>query len=83
MQKTQLAMYIEHQNDLIKSHENKIIAVKDGECLGSFDSLVDASRKMMDLGLKAGEYLIIRCTPGDSEYTAFFANFWQSQGAHA
>ena len=74
MGKSQLEMYKERQIELVKEFNNEIIAVKDGECLGKFNSLVEAYRAMDNSGYKEGEYIIIKCTPDDSEYTAFFAN---------
>jgi hypothetical protein len=74
MKKSQLDMYKENQNEIVNQYQGKIIAVKDGYCIQAFDSLVEASRAMKDKGFTEGDYLIIKCTPGNSEYSAFFAN---------
>lgn len=76
MPKSQLDYYKEVQDDLVKLYNDRIIAVKDGKCIGDYQTRVDALRDMDKRGFKNGTYLIIRCTQGDSEYTAFFANNW-------
>jgi hypothetical protein len=69
-------MYKARQAEIIKEYNGKIIAVKDGECLGAFGTLVEAYREMVAKNYAEGEYIIIKCTPGDSEYAAFFANWF-------
>jgi hypothetical protein len=81
--KSQLDMYKERQAELLKDYDGKIIALKDGECLGAFDSKLDAYRAMVAEGLKEGEYMIILCAEGDSEYTSYFANWFFGQPVHA
>ena len=76
MEKSQLDFYKEVQSELLKNYANQIIAVKDGVCLGSYKTRVDALRDMESRGFKNGTYLIILCTPGEKEYTTFFANSW-------
>ena len=76
MPKSQLEMYIERQEQLLKDFEGKVIAVKDGQCLGAFESKIDSDRGMVAKGYKEGEYVIVQCTPGDSGYTSYFANWF-------
>jgi len=78
---SQLEMYQARQNEIVKEYNGEIIAIKDGEVQGKFDSLVEAYRAMLAKGYSEGEYMIIRCTPGDSEYTAWFANWHVFAGA--
>lgn len=74
MSKEQLDMYIEKQEELLERFNGKIIAVSNGECIGAYDSLVDAYRDMVARNLQEGDYIILRCTPGPSAYTSYFAN---------
>jgi len=74
MKKSQLEMYKECQSDLLRKYNGKIIAVKDGECLGDFQTKIDALREMSKK-YHQGEFLIIRCTPGEREYTGYFSPF--------
>ena len=68
---SQLEMYQARQNEIVKEHNGKIIAVKDGEVQGVFDSKVEALRLMQEK-YAPGTFMIIRCTPDDEEYTAVF-----------
>ena len=74
MNKSQLDMYKENQEALLKEYKGKIVVIKDGECIQSFDNFVEAFRMAQSKGYKEGEYLIVECSPGNSAYTAFFAN---------
>ena len=69
---TQLEMYIERQNALVAEYNDKIIALKDGEVLGVYPTKTDALEDMQRRRLAPGEFMIIKCTPGDEEYTARF-----------
>lgn len=75
MNKSQLEIYQEKQCELVKDFNGDIIAVKDGVCLGKFDTFVEALRSMKNKGYTEGDYMIIKCTPDNTEYTAFFANY--------
>lgn len=80
MQLSNLEEYKRQQNDLVKKYDGQIIAFKDGEVLGTFPTKVDALAEMKKQH-PAGTYLIIKCTPGDEEYTrrfrsrAYFTSF--------
>lgn len=64
-------MYVERQNELLQQWSGKIIAVKDGVCLGDYPTKLDAVRAMQKRGLKNREFLVILCSPGNSEYTTY------------
>lgn len=68
---SQLKLYARNQDELVKRHNGKIIAVKDGECLGEFNSKTEALDFMLQEHLP-GTFIIIKCTPGDEEYTRRF-----------
>ena len=76
MKKSQLEMYKESQPELLKKYNGKIIAVTNGKAIGAYPTILGAYRELEERGYEEGEYIIIKCTPGDSEYSAFFAN-WQ------
>ena len=69
---TQLDMYIERQGLLVAEYNGKIIALKDGEVLGAYPTKTDALEDMQRRGLAPGGFMIVKCTPGDEEYTARF-----------
>ncbi|MCL2103226.1 MAG: hypothetical protein FWH25_04215 [Syntrophorhabdaceae bacterium] len=69
---SQLEMYIERQHSLVAEYNGKIIALKNGEVLGEYPTKTDALEDMRCKRLAPGEFMIIKCTPGDEEYTARF-----------
>ena len=69
--KSQLDYYKECQQELLKRHEGKIIALVDGMVLGEFSTKTDALEKISKEHAP-GTYLIIKCTQGDEEYTRRF-----------
>lgn len=69
--KTQLDMYRERQDDLVKKYNGKIIAVKDGDVLGVFPTKTMAF-DAVSAKHAPGTFIIIKCTPGDKEYTRRF-----------
>lgn len=83
MSKSQLEMYIENQENLLKEHNGQIIAVQDGKFLGSYSDELTAYRDMVKRGIKDGNYMIVECTPGNSAYTSFWANLYVPGGANA
>lgn len=76
MGKSQLSMYIENQDKLLEEHNGQIIAVQDGNFLGDYPDELAAYRDMVKRGIKQGDFLIVRCTPGNEGYTSYFANWF-------
>ena len=68
-----LEQYKQCQQELVKKHNGKIIAFKDGEVLGEFPTKTHALEYMTGR-FEPGTFLIIKCTPGDEEYTRRFRN---------
>lgn len=83
MPKSQLDMYIENQDALLKEHDGQIIAVQDGKFLGEYPDKLTAYRDMKARGLEDGQFMIVKCTPGNSAYTAHFANWYVFRGMTA
>lgn len=69
--RSELDLYIEHQPELVAKYNGKIIALHHGEVEGVFDSKLDAL-EAMKRKYAPGDFMIIKCTPGDSEYTLRF-----------
>ena len=65
---TQLDMYKTRQAEIVRQYDGKIIAVKDGEVQGVYPSKTEALDAMCER-FAPGSFLIIKCTPGDEEYT--------------
>lgn len=66
---SELDFYRRNQAELVKRHMGKILALRGGEVIGVYDGKVDALRDMKARNLEPGSFLIIKCTPGDAEYT--------------
>jgi hypothetical protein len=64
---TQLDMYIAHQKEFVREYNGKIIALKDGEVQGAYPTITEALEDMASQ-FAPGEFMIIKCTPGDEEY---------------
>jgi hypothetical protein len=68
---SQLEQYQHNQKDIVKKHNGKIIAVKDGNVLGEFPTKTDALKTMLKK-YEPGTFLILKCSPGEEEYTRRF-----------
>lgn len=69
---SELDLYRRHQADLVRRYDGKILALRQGKVEGVYDSKVDALRDMKARAFAPGTFLIVRCTPGDGEYTRRF-----------
>ncbi len=61
--------YLENQEALVEKYNGKVIVVKDGKVLGSYDSHYEAiveTQKVYELGT----FLVQLVTPGKDAYTA-------------
>lgn len=65
---SELELYIRNQPELVAKYEGKVLGLHRGEVQGVFDSKLDALNAMLDK-YKPGDFLVIKCTRGDSEYT--------------
>jgi hypothetical protein len=69
---TQLDNYIEKQEELVKKYNGKIIALKDGEVKGVYETMTEGLRAMIPAGYEPGSFFVRLCTPGDEQYTAYY-----------
>lgn len=67
----ELDLYIQNQPELLKKYNGAIIALHHGEVQGVYPSKLDALNAMMER-YKPGDFIVIKCTPGDSEYTRWY-----------
>lgn len=68
---SELELYIQNQPELVKKYNGQIIALHHGQVEGVFDSKLEAL-DAMDAKYAPGDFLIIKCAPGDKEYTRRF-----------
>lgn len=78
---SELELYIQNQPELVKKYNGQIIALHHGRVEGVFDTKLRAW-KAMKSKYAPGDYLIIKCTPGDGEYTYRFRPRLFRQNSH-
>lgn len=67
---SELELYIQNQPELVKKYNGQIIALHHGEVDGVFKSKLDAFNAMK-AKYAPGDFMIIKCTPGNKEYTTY------------
>lgn len=65
----ELTYFIENQNELVRKHEGKILAIKGEEIVGVYNTPLDAYLKTQENN-QIGEVMIQPCQQGASAYTA-------------
>lgn len=65
---SELELYIQNQPELVKKYNGQIIALHHGRVEGVFDTKLDALT-VMKAKYAPGDFMIIKCTPGNKEYT--------------
>lgn len=68
---TQLEMYMRNQEKIVNDYNGKIISVKDGVVIGAYGSKTEALEKSLKI-YAPGEFIVVKCSPGDEEYTRRF-----------
>ena len=63
--------YIANQEDLVARFNGRVIAVKNGEVLGDYDTYLDALRETAK-NHEEGTFLLQKVSPGEQDYTATF-----------
>lgn len=68
MLKKEFQYYLDHQEELLKTYNGKIIVIVNDQVIGAYnnkkDAYLDSIKKY-----KPGTFLIIECTPGADSYT--------------
>ena len=65
---TELKYYIDNQDEIVKSHNGKVVVIKDNKVVGAYDSREQAYFESIEK-YKLGTFLLQLCTPGDEAYT--------------
>lgn len=66
--KKQFDFYLENQESLVGKYLNKVLLIHGGEVVKVFDNKTEAYSYGRD-NFVPGTFLIIKCTPGEQEYT--------------
>lgn len=69
--KEDFQFYLKNQEQLVKEHNGKVLAIKDGQLLGVYDTELQA---LTETGKKyeKGTFLIQRCSPGENNTKQVF-----------
>ena len=63
--------YIEHQNELVKKHNGRVIVIKDCKVIGDYDNDMEAITETSKIH-ELGTFLVKKCEPGEESYTEVF-----------
>ena len=71
MLKEEFEYYLEHQDELLQKYNNRYIVIVGSKVVGDYasneEALIEAKKTY-----KLGDFLIQKCTDGDSAYTYTF-----------
>ncbi len=70
----ELQYFIEHQDELVELHRGKVVVIKGESVIGVFDSVLEAVHET-SREHELGTFMVKRCEPGPSSYTAFFHGY--------
>ena len=63
--------YLDNQNEIVKSHNGKVVVIKDNKVVDAYENYkqahIESAKKY-----KLGTFLLQLCTPGDEAYTIKF-----------
>lgn len=63
--------YLDNQDDLVKKYNHRYIVIVGNKVVGDYSSNEEALSEAKKM-YKLGEFLIQRCSEGDSDYTSIF-----------
>lgn len=63
--------YLEHQDELVKKFNGRVIVIKDGQVVGDYDNEFEAVKQASEK-YEIGTFLVQKCEPGNSNYTQTF-----------
>ncbi len=66
--KKEFEYYLEHQDELVKQYNGKVIVMKDCQIRGAYDSDIEAVEKASK-EFELGTFLVQKCEPGTESYT--------------
>ena len=69
--KKEFQFYLDHQEEIVNQHNGKVVAIKNEQVVGAFDSEADAIAELRDEH-EIGTFLLQRVSPGEEAYTQTF-----------
>lgn len=71
--KRQLDYYKAHQAELVERYEGKVLVIHDEKVVQAFDDRT-AAYQFGKRNFEPGSFFLIKCTPGNEEYTATYTS---------
>ncbi len=63
--------YRAHQDDMVLKYDGKVVAIKNCEVLGAYDSYLDALKRTSERH-EVGTFLLQKVSEGDADYSATY-----------
>jgi hypothetical protein len=63
--------YLDHQDELVKKYNGRILVIRGNEVVGDYATTEEAYFKSQEQ-YELGTFLIQKCSPGDKDYTLTF-----------
>ena len=63
--------YIDHQDDLVKHYNGKVIVIKNGQVIGVYESEIEAVEETSKKE-EPGTFLVQKCNPGTDNYIQMY-----------
>lgn len=71
MVKDEFQYYLDHQAELVKQYNGKVLVIKNKHVIGVYNTIQEAYDKTTQEH-EIGTFLIQKCTPGDKDYSQTF-----------
>ena len=69
--KKEFQYYLDHQDELVKIYNGKVIVIKNCIVIGTYDNDFEAIEKTSEMH-ELGTFLVQKCEPGNESYTQSF-----------
>ena len=69
--KNDFQYYLDHQDELVKKYNGKVVVIKNQQVLGAYDSDIQAIQETCKQH-ELGTFLVQKCNPGKEAYTQTF-----------
>lgn len=69
--KAEFQYFIDHQKELVKKYEGKVLVIKDNQVIGAYETELQALTETCKTH-EMGTFLIQKCDRGEDAYTAHF-----------
>ena len=71
MLKDEFQYFLDHQDELVKKYNGRVIVIKDQSVLGDYATELEAITKTQ-IDHEIGTFLVQKCAPGDESFSATY-----------